>query len=70
MLVRQQAQALVDARTTIVAGAVQIASGALDGLADRGVALSDPDKGKLINNLLTVICGEQRVQPVLPISLS
>lgn len=69
MLVRQQAQALVDARSTIVAGAVQISAGALDALGERGVPLSDDLKGRLINNILTVICGETRVQTVIPVSM-
>lgn len=69
MLVRQQAQALVDARKTIVSGAVQIAAGAMEGLLERGVVISDADKAKLINNILVVICGEAHPKAVIPITL-
>ena len=43
MLVRQQAQALIDARSTIVQGAVSIVHGAVTKLRDRGHELSQHD---------------------------
>ena len=59
MLKRQQAEALIEARSLIVMGAVQISSHAVDELKRRGVELSIPAKEKLLNDLMTVICGEQ-----------
>lgn len=67
MLVRQQALALVDARHTIVAGAVQIVAGAVEGLAKVGLSLSGAERSRVVNNLLTVISGHTAVQPVIPL---
>lgn len=67
MLIRQQAQALVGARRTIVEGAVEIVHDAMNLLLERGVVLPQPDRARLVSNLLTVICGEARVQPTFPI---
>jgi regulator of protease activity HflC (stomatin/prohibitin superfamily) len=65
MLRRQQASALLEARQTIVRGAVDIASSALGQLAARGIVVSDTEKARIVTNLLTVICGEQDAQPTL-----
>ena len=67
MLVRQQAQALVDARKTVVEGAVEIVNDAIHRLADRGLGLEERERSRLVANLLTVICGETHVQPTYPI---
>jgi len=45
MLIRQQAEALVDARKIVVEGAVQISYGALSGLNDRGIKLTKRSRG-------------------------
>ena len=65
MLVRQQAQAIVDARKTIVAGAVGIVSDALEGLKERGLEVERSEQPKLIANLMTVICSEKSPVPTI-----
>ncbi len=67
MLVRQQAQALVDARKTIVEGAVEIVHEAIGLLAERGHEIPSAERPRMIGNLLTVICGDAHVQPTLPV---
>lgn len=67
MLVRQQAQALVDARRVIVDGAVQIVHHAVELLAEKGHKLPTGEEARLVSNLLTVICGESHVQPTYSI---
>ena len=70
MLVRQQAQALVDARKIVVEGATEIVNDAIQQLSDRGLDLPASDRSRLVSNLLTVICGDANVQPTLPIHSS
>ena len=65
MLVRQQAQALVDARKVIVDGAVQIVHHAIELLGENGHKLQPSDEARLVSNLLVVICGESHVQPTV-----
>jgi len=65
LLKRQQAEAIITARTTLVEGAVQIAAGAIRRLERKGVGMDTVDKTRLVSNLLTVICAEQQVQPAL-----
>jgi regulator of protease activity HflC (stomatin/prohibitin superfamily) len=67
MLVRQQAQALVDARRVIVDGAVQIVHHAVELLGEKGHKLPAGEEARLVSNLLTVICGESHVQPTYSI---
>jgi regulator of protease activity HflC (stomatin/prohibitin superfamily) len=67
MLVRQQAQALVDARKTIVEGAVEIVSDAVSMLEERDLGIPKDEQPRMISNLLTVICGDANVQPTLPV---
>lgn len=67
MLVKQQAFALVQARKMIVAGAVDIAHSAVVQLEDRGIALTDSEKARMVSNLLAIICGDANVQPTLPL---
>lgn len=67
MLIRQQATALVDARKIIVEGAVEIVREAVELLAARGLEFSPAEKSRTVSNLLTVICGEARVQPTYSI---
>jgi regulator of protease activity HflC (stomatin/prohibitin superfamily) len=68
MLIRQQAQALVDARKTIVEGAVEIVREAVELLDRKGLGVAGPERARLVTNLLTVICGEAKVQPVVSVS--
>jgi len=65
MLKRQQAEAVVAARKTIVEGAVQISHGAVTELEARGIKLTPEEKAKMVSTLLTVICAENHVQPTL-----
>lgn len=67
MLMRQQAMALIDARKTIVEGAVEIVRDAVDRLAAAKLTMSDAERESLISNLLVVICSGERAQPVMQI---
>src|SRR5262249_7146542 len=65
MLRRQQAEAVVAARTRIVAGAVSMVQLALHQLSEqRIVELDEERKAAMVSNLLVVLCGEQRAPPV------
>jgi regulator of protease activity HflC (stomatin/prohibitin superfamily) len=70
MLIRQQASALVDARKIIVEGAVEIVNEAVQLLEKRGLSLAGENRERLVANLLTVICGEAKVQPTVPVAAS
>jgi hypothetical protein len=66
MLRRQQAEAVVAARTRIVEGAVGMVHMALEHLEKGGmVELDSERKAAMVSNLLVVLCGEQAAQPVV-----
>ena len=66
MLKRQQAQAIVAARMTIVDGAVGMVKLALDELREQDVIeLDDERKAAMVSNLLVVLCAQENAQPVL-----
>lgn len=66
MLQRQQATAIVAARTKIVEGAVGMVEMALEMLSQRQiVTLDDEKKATMVNNLMVVLCGERAATPVL-----
>jgi regulator of protease activity HflC (stomatin/prohibitin superfamily) len=66
MLQRQQAAAIISARTRIVEGAVTIVHMALERLAEKGVVQLDEErKAAMVSNLLVVLCGERGAQPVV-----
>jgi len=66
MLQRQQAQAVVAARTKIVEGAVGMVEMALDRLAkDNIVELDDERRAAMVSNLLVVLCSDRHTQPVV-----
>ncbi len=66
MLKRQQAEAVLAARRTIVAGAVDMVESALGQLSDRGVvALDDERRASMVSNLLVVLCADREAQPVV-----
>jgi regulator of protease activity HflC (stomatin/prohibitin superfamily) len=66
MLRRQQASAVIAARTQIVAGAVGMVRMALEQLkAEEVVDLDEERKAAMVGNLLTVLCSEEGTQPVL-----
>jgi regulator of protease activity HflC (stomatin/prohibitin superfamily) len=66
MLRRQQAEAIIDARTRIVEGAVSMVKQALDHLQEQGVVKLDEDrKAAMVSNLLVVLCSETETTPVV-----
>lgn len=66
MLRRQQAQAVVAARATLVEGAVGMVEMALDLLSAKNVVeLDDERRAAMVSNLMVVLCGERDTQPVV-----
>ena len=66
MLRRQQAGAVIAARTRIVEGAVGMVDLALEHLAKSSlVKLDEERKAAMVSNLLVVLCSEHDVQPVV-----
>jgi len=66
MLQRQQASAIIAARTRIVEGAVTMVEMALEQLQSRGVVhLDEERKAAMVSNLLVVLCGERGTQPIV-----
>jgi regulator of protease activity HflC (stomatin/prohibitin superfamily) len=66
MLQRQQAQAVVAARTKIVEGAVGMVEMALDHLARENIVeLDDERRAAMVSNLLVVLCSDRHTQPVV-----
>jgi regulator of protease activity HflC (stomatin/prohibitin superfamily) len=66
MLQRQQAAAVVAARTRIVEGAVGMVELALAKLSERGIVeLDNERKAAMVSNLLVVLCGDSRATPIV-----
>ncbi len=66
MLRRQQAQAVVAARSTLVEGAVGMVEMALSLLSEKNVVeLDDERRAAMVSNLMVVLCGERDTQPVV-----
>jgi len=66
MLQRQQAGAIIAARTRIVEGAVGMVEMALTSLAHKGIVTLDEErKAAMVSNLLVVLCGERAAQPIV-----
>ena len=66
MLRRQQAQAVVAARKTLVEGAVGMVEMALDMLSAKNIVELDVDRrAALVSNLMVVLCSERDTQPVV-----
>jgi hypothetical protein len=66
MLQRQQAGAIIAARTRIVEGAVSMVEMALNRLSQQNIVeLDEERKAAMVSNLLVVLCGERGTQPVL-----
>jgi len=57
MLKKQQAIALLDARSLLVDGAVDIATKCIEGLKEEGIPVSPEDQSKLVTDLITVFVG-------------
>ena len=66
MLRRQQANAVIAARTRIVEGAVGMVEMALEQLSAKNVVeLDEERKAQMVSNLLVVLCSEHETQPVV-----
>ncbi len=66
MLQRQQAGAIVDARETIVEGAVTMVESALDQLEAKEIVELDPERrAAMVSNLLVVLCSDTNAQPMI-----
>jgi regulator of protease activity HflC (stomatin/prohibitin superfamily) len=66
MLQRQQAGAIIAARTRIVEGAVSMVEMALDQLKAKGVVeLDNERRAVMVSNLLVVLCSDRATQPVV-----
>ncbi|KQS02872.1 hypothetical protein ASG11_00110 [Sphingomonas sp. Leaf357] len=66
MLRRQQAQAVVAARQTLVEGAVGMVEMALTLLSEKNVVeLDDERRAAMVSNLMVVLCGDRDAQPVV-----
>jgi len=66
MLQRQQANAVIAARTRIVAGAVGMVEMALAELEKNGVVQLDEErKAAMVSNLLVVLCSDRSTQPIV-----
>lgn len=66
MLQRQQASAIIAARTRIVEGAVGMVEMALEQLSAKGIVhLDEERKAAMVSNLLVVLCGDRNPQPIV-----
>jgi regulator of protease activity HflC (stomatin/prohibitin superfamily) len=66
MLRRQQASAVVAARSRIVEGAVGMVKLALEGLSEHGIVeLDEERKAAMVSNLLVVLCADRDAQPIV-----
>jgi regulator of protease activity HflC (stomatin/prohibitin superfamily) len=66
MLRRQQASAVVAARSRIVEGAVGMVEMALNQLGERQIVdLDDERKAAMVSNLMVVLCGDQPASPIV-----
>ncbi len=66
MLRRQQAEAVISARTKIVHGAVSMVEMALKSLSEKNVVeLDDERRAAMVSNLMVVLCSERDTQPIV-----
>lgn len=66
MLQRQQASAVIDAKKTIVEGAVGMVEMALNKLSSNNIVnLDESEKAKMVNNLLVTLCSNKEAQPIV-----
>ena len=69
MLRRQQAEAVILARQTLVRGAIGMVAGTVVELEKRGIVnMTEPEKAKLVTNMMTVLLSEENAAPVLNVS--
>ncbi len=66
MLRRQQAEAVIAARSKLVQGAVSMVETALQQLSEREVVeLDDERRAALVSNLMVVLCSDREAQPIV-----
>jgi regulator of protease activity HflC (stomatin/prohibitin superfamily) len=66
MLRRQQAEAVIAARSKIVIGAVSMVEMALKSLSEKNVVhLDDERRASMVSNLMVVLCSERDTQPIV-----
>ncbi len=66
MLQRQQASAIIAARSLIVDGAVGMVEAALKQLSEKNIVeLDEERKAAMVSNLLVVLCSDQNTQPII-----
>ena len=65
MLVRQQAEAMLEARQVVVEGGVRIAYEAVSHLRSAGLEIGDGEASRLAANLVLTICSESRITPTI-----
>lgn len=66
MLRRQQAEAIISARSKIVHGAVSMVEAALKALSERDIVELDSErKAAMVSNLLVVLCSDKETQPII-----
>ena len=66
MLKRQQATAVIAARSKLVEGAVSMVEGALNLLSSKNIVeLDEEKKAAMVSNLLVVLCGDKETSPVI-----
>ena len=66
MLRRQQAEAVISARSKIVTGAVTMVEMALKHLSEKNVVeLDDERRAAMVSNLMVVLCSERDTQPIV-----
>ena len=69
MLLRQQAVAMVDARRTIVEGAVWTVCNAQEKMRAAGLSLDEAAVQSFAHNLMLVLCSGERVQTFMPVEV-
>lgn len=66
MLRRQQAEAVISARSKIVDGAVSMVKMAIDKLGEEEVVVLDEErKAAMVSNLMVVLCSDKDTQPIV-----
>jgi regulator of protease activity HflC (stomatin/prohibitin superfamily) len=66
MLRRQQAEAVIAARSKIVIGAVSMVENALQLLSEKSIVdLDDERRAAMVSNLMVVLCSERDTQPIV-----
>jgi regulator of protease activity HflC (stomatin/prohibitin superfamily) len=67
MLIRQQAEAKLEARKIIAEGAVEIATSAMQHLNKQGIRMSEAEQARIVGALLITLTSESGVMPTLQV---